>query len=200
VTLAGCFFHFWPLGKEGFIVTIRVYIPVSYQIGLEMLKNGFHDCRVDGQREGVFCEDRPREGGRRAAGSGVMVGYPDGPVKLCLDVPEEVYEKWRAEEATRSSISLSLKDETFPEGLEYQQMGYALIPAEVLNKIGRPQVYSTYFGETSTSRAELLDIIAAWGESHPMANELREELAFLDEIGWSTPLSLRESEEAPEDY
>jgi hypothetical protein len=65
----------------------------------------------------------------------------DGDVILCLDVPDEVFKQF---DATSES---------------QQASGYrmALIPADALNRIGKPQVYDhTYAG---LSRRGMLEVI-----------------------------------------
>ncbi len=189
---------------------MRVYIRMNEKNALKALAEGFWDMGSDECfGSGVWCDDRPRGGGRAAAGRGVMIGGPEGNVTLCVDVPEEAFRELEAQEATRpltEEESDRFDDGTEPEGLEYQRMGYAVIPAATLNRFGRPQVWDhDYSGD---SRVELVVGIRRWEASREFqAGEvgvrhhvqcLRDAMAFLDAVGWQAPLSLRE--EAPEDY
>jgi hypothetical protein len=73
-------------------------------------------------------------------------------------------------------------------------MGYAIIPAEVLNQYGRPQVYLHEFA--TDSRAELLRAILGWEQGdegdQEFARAMRRAVDFLDRSGWRTPLRIQE--------
>jgi hypothetical protein len=166
----------------------------------------------DGNYRGVWCDDRPRDVCRAAPGSGVMIGGPEGDTVLCADVPEEVFRALEVQESTQG-ITKEEEDRIKeggpePEGLEYQRMGYAMIPADVLSQYGRPQLYDHEYG--GSSRRELLRAMQVWKAGaaeaadevsracrERKAQSIRDAVAFFDKVGWQTPLSLREA--APED-
>jgi hypothetical protein len=71
-------------------------------------------------------------------------------------------------------------------------MGWAIIPAEVLNRHGRPQLYDHEYADSS--RRALLQAVDGWekaGRPHHAAG-MRAAIAFFDRIGWLTPVRLRE--------
>lgn len=149
---------------------MRVYIRVPAAVALELLDQDFRDMHVDppaAPDPGVWCDDKPRGGLRAAAGTGVILGGPEGDTVLCTDVPEEVFRDREEQEGTRP---LTLEEAERlrqggpePEGTEYVRMGYAIIPADVLNRYGRPQLYDHDY--SGCSRAELVQAIQAW-EQH----------------------------------
>jgi hypothetical protein len=174
---------------------MRVYVRVSDENALKILSDGFWDLHSDLHQEGVYCDAFQADGVRPAPGSGAMIGGPSGPTVLCTDVPESVFRELESQESTRSLTKE--EGEHFrqtgkePAGLEYQRMGYAIIPAAVLNQFGRPQVYTREY--CGMSRADLLKLIQAWEqqgepETQDHAEELRATITFLDQIGWNTPL------------
>jgi hypothetical protein len=191
-------------------VSMRVYIRVPREVVLKLLAEGFSDVHHDHDagRVGVWCDDRPRGGLRAAPGRGVLVGGPEGDTVLCAEVPEKVFRKWEAQESTRSltadEFARRQQNPVWgPYGMEYQRMGYAVIPAATLNQHGRPRIYDhDYLGEGD--RRDLVQAAEAWESMAEdpdyarKAKELRDAIAFLDQVGWQTPLRLRES--APEDY
>jgi hypothetical protein len=190
----------------------RVFVRTNWKTALQTLEQGLWDsCTgTDGSEEGVWCDDHPRGGIRAAAGTGVMIGGPEGDTVLCLDVPEELFREREAQESTRpltAAESAAIRaGGAGPDNLEYQRMGYAIIPAADLNRIGRPQVYDHEYA--GNSRQELLTAIRSWeqaaqAEADPSGiNEhirgMREAIEFFDSIGWLTPLRLRE-EALPDD-
>jgi hypothetical protein len=103
----------------------------------------------------------------------------DGDVTLCLNVPEEDF----ADHETTDTLM--------------EKSGYrmALIPAQVLNRIGKPQVYDhTYAGAPRrllVRRAEQLEETGVVSHFRH-AQQMREAIALFDRIGWLTPLKLRE--------
>jgi hypothetical protein len=102
-----------------------------------------------------------------------------GDVTLCLDVPEDVFDKYDVTDDLMKSSGYRL----------------ALIPADELNRLGKPQVYDHFY--IDSSRRELLHAADIWEndgsvDSFQHANEMREAIAFFDQIGWLTPLRLRE--------
>jgi hypothetical protein len=179
---------------------------------LRVLERGFWDMHIDEGQTGVWCEDRPRDGVRAAPGVGVIMGGPDGNTVLCTDIPDEVFTEREVSEGTRGLTEEEMKQLDAgiePEGMEYQHMGYAIIPAEILNQFGRPQLWDHNY--SGGSREQLLDAISALEQSLTQkdikendedvrrhVSEMRAGIEFLDRVGWQKPLSLRET--APEDY
>jgi hypothetical protein len=105
----------------------------------------------------------------------------DGDVTLCLDVPEKEFENY----------------ETTDTLMERSGYRMALIPAEVLNRIGKPQVYDhLYAGAGRRLLVRRAQQLEETGEvlHFQYAQEMREAIAFFDRIGWLTPLRLREEE------
>ena len=86
-------------------------------------------------------------------------------------------------------------------------MGYAVIPADELNRHGRPQVYSHEYA--GFSRQKCLQLIQHWEQAESsgdadadetrrrLVQQMRDAMDFFDRIGWQAPLCLHE--EAPED-
>jgi hypothetical protein len=114
--------------------------------------------------------------------NGVILDADDGvigQVTLCLDIPEEEFSNY---------------DVTDPLT---EKSGYriALIPAEVLNRLGKPQVYDHTFA--GLSRRRLVRAAQTWESRghYQHAQRMREAIAFFDKIGWLTPLKLREQPE-----
>jgi hypothetical protein len=170
---------------------MRVYIRVPAAVALELIEDGFRDMHHDQGEVGVWCYGRPPDG----------IEGPEGDTVLCGEVPEEVFREREAQESTQSLT----KDEAKrmyaggpePEGLEYQRMGYAIIPAEVLIRHGKPRVYDHDYA--GSSRRELVQAIRVWEADRPEglshAQEMRSAVEFFDRIGWLTPLKLREERE-----
>jgi hypothetical protein len=141
----------------------------------------------------------------------VIIGGPEGDTVLYAEVPEEEFRQREFEESTRSLTRdevAQFDPDKEVDGLEYVRMGYAIIPAEILNRHGRPQLYDHEYA--GGSRADLFKAINAWEQKEPAADpdaqtardkhvsELRAAMEFFDKVGWQTPLALREP--APEDY
>src|SRR5262249_41054265 len=124
----------------------------------------------------------------------------------------------RGHEVSESTRSMTPEEATRwhdtgeePEGLEYQSMGYAIIPAAILNQHGKPHLYDhDYLGDGS-DRRELVHAAESWEAAakeqsdesdaeriRGHAKEIRDAVTFLDQVGWQTALRLREP--APEDY
>ena len=73
----------------------------------------------------------------------------------------------------------------------------ALIPAKELNRLDEPQVYDhPYAGLT---RDQLLQKLRHLLGDDPEIFEVQDAIAFLDEIGWQTPLKLKNSGEPERD-
>ncbi len=142
--------------------------------------------------EGVYLATRPLDAND---------GFP-GDVVLCLEVPDDLFAEREATDDGQKSC------------------GYrtALIPAAVLNRLGKPQVYDHFYA--GHSRRELVrgarrlegiderrladDEGEGWKQSGRgndrevsaagrQAKEVREAIEFFDSIGWLTPLKLREA-------
>ena len=125
-----------------------------------------------------------------------------GEVTVCLDVPVDLFEQYlRQTKAVQAERS-------YP---------FAIIPAEVLNRLGRPQLYDHFYA--GVARVELLRSIREcdmegieadeWGPdeqreerdalglrdaegSRGEAQEMRHAVEFLDQInGWRIPLAAR---------
>jgi hypothetical protein len=127
-----------------------------------MFANGFTDLCLPEYGSGVLLADRQLDANE---------GF-EGELTLCLDVPDAVFERY----------------EWFEEG---GGPGYrlSLIPAGVVNSLGKPAVYDHDFA--GCSRRQLLQTMRRAEGEH--AARIRRAVAFLDEIGWLTPLKLRES-------
>src|SRR5262249_36644408 len=103
-----------------------------------------------------------------------------GAVVLCLEIPDAVLAQYDVSDELQASSGYRL----------------ALIPAATLNELGKPQVYDHSYA--SLSRVELVRAIRKWSagerrESIPdHVKEMREAVAFLDEMGWLAPLRVRE--------
>jgi hypothetical protein len=180
--------------------TMRVWVRVRADVALRLLdQQHWEDLHTDLGRDGLWCDDRPRGCGLRdAPGRGVIMGGgTEGATLLCTDIPEDVYREREIVEGTRPLTAEEAKQMTEggpePENMEYQNMGYAIIPAEVLNQFGPPRLWG--HEHTGSSRKELLDAIALWekrGDTPEMVKELQDAVAFHDQVGWTTPLCLRE--------
>jgi hypothetical protein len=103
-----------------------------------------------------------------------------GEVTLCLDVPEEELQRFDVTDELQEASGYRL----------------ALLPAELLNRIGKPQMYDHLFAGVSR-RDMLRNIRQAEGRGDdPSGQMLRQAFEFFDRIGWLTPLKLREQEES----
>jgi hypothetical protein len=103
----------------------------------------------------------------------------DGPAVLCLEIPEDVFARYEC------------------AGFILGHCRTSIIPAGVLNGIGKPQVYD-YMHIAGMSRRDLVHIIrrreeAGTADSDSMVQMLREAIDFFDTIGWLTPLKVREA-------
>ncbi len=92
---------------------------------------------------------------------------------LCLDVPDDAFDEHEVGER------------------EF------LVPADVLNSLGKPSVYDHEYA--GSSRRELLQAAEFWEEtggvqSFQHGDGMRSAIQFFDEIGWLTPLRLEEGE------
>jgi hypothetical protein len=179
--------------------TLRVYTRVGEEVAMRLLDGGrWEDLHTDLGYSGVWCDNRPRGGVRAAAGSGIIAGGPGGTVTLYAEIPESIFSDREVRESIQELTPEDLEQIDAggpdPDGLEYQHMGYAIIPAVVLNEFGPPRLYDHVYA--GASRAELIRSLRAWedrtGNDHYMVKWLRAAVAFLDHVGWQTPVSLRE--------
>jgi hypothetical protein len=148
---------------------MRAYFTTSVERARTIFDSGFTDLYEEFGVQGVNLSTRPLD---------VNDGF-DGDVTLCLDVPEGTFKQYDVTDTGQ------------------EQCGYrlALIPAPVLNGIGKPQVYDHAYA--GASRRELPESIKTWEQdsaasSQLHAQEMRDAVKFFDSIGWLTPLKLRE--------
>jgi hypothetical protein len=169
---------------------MRVYVFVDSDVALELLEHGWRDLHPDPDfrdREGVFCQEEP------------TALYPEmGTTVLCIDIPEDVFRPLEVQTSTYP-LSREQKEQHLagldPEGVEYRRLGYATIPAEILNRYGLPKLYDHEFA--TASRVRLIQAIrsleaAAAPREH--IEGLRKAIRFLDRVGWQTPLALQEEQ------
>jgi hypothetical protein len=150
-------------------LAMRTYLVTDVPTARAVFANGWHDTHCEFGREGVCLSTVPLD---------ARDGF-DGDVTLCLDVPEDLFDRF------------DLTDEV------QEASGYrlALVPAVELNKLGKPLVYDHTFA--GSSRRELCRSIETWEQS-PQSNRhadgMKEAVRFFDEIGWRTPLKLKEAQ------
>ena len=142
---------------------MRAFFTTTIRRADDIFQGGFTNLYKCGGVEGVYFADR-----QRGAADGFL-----GEVTLCLDVPDEVFSRW--------------------EWFEHEQ-GYrlSLIPADVLNQLGKPQVYDHDLA--GISRRDMVQAIKRWeqrGDWEP-AQRLREAMEFFDRIGWLTTVKIQE--------
>jgi hypothetical protein len=148
---------------------MRVYFTTMVPTVEAIFHNGFSDLYEQFGRHGVYFS---------TVQLCVLDGY-DGNVTLCLEVPDDVMAEYDVTDALQERSGYRL----------------ALIPAAVLNRLGRPQVYDHVYA--GCSRSEVLRVIRAREQddspaSQARAAEMRQAMAFFDRIGWLTPLCLSE--------
>jgi hypothetical protein len=130
--------------------------------------------------EGVWFADRQLD---------INDGF-EGDVTLCVDVADDLFRQY----------------EWTDHRLGYR---HALIPAEVLNRLDKPQIYDHFYA--GISRRDLVHSIRTWegyGQRETWSDEgakaaegslrhgrgMRDALEFFDRIGWLKPLKLHEAE------
>lgn len=100
----------------------------------------------------------------------------DAEVTLCLDVPNEEMACYEAR------VSASGRPAAY-------------VPAEVLNRLGRPRVYAHALF-TGWSRRELLQLIRrreAFGQDgYPSAQDMRDAIRLFDLVGWRSAVRLQD--------
>jgi hypothetical protein len=175
---------------------MRVYVREAADVALQVIKHGWWDMHTDAGQLGVWCNEAPPTGVWLAAGRGIVMGGPEGNVVLCTDVPEELFREMEAQEGTRQLTEEEARElcggGPGAADMEYQRMGYAIIPAEVLNRQGKPQVYDHDYA--GCSRKDLVRGAEKWeaGGVPDKAREMRAAMEFFDKIGWLTPVKARE--------
>jgi hypothetical protein len=141
----------------------RYYFSTTVELTKEIWDDGFWDMHTEFGRVGVLFTDTPLDA-------------QDGhTVTLCVELPEDVFAKYEFDD---------------PE----HRFREALIPAHTLNKLQKPQVYDhSYVG---LSRREMKQAAERWErgglDDFRHAEEVQAAMKFFDEIGWLTPLRLRE--------
>ena len=148
---------------------VRVYLTTTVPVVESILQEGFTDLHEFAGLSGVYMADCKLNAND---------GWP-GEMTLCLDVPEDVFQRY----------------EIVEELLGYR---YAIIPATLLNRIGRSQIYDHEYA--GTSRRDLLRACQRWRRSgSPAASakaaEMCAAMAVFDRIGWLTPLKQHEIEQ-----
>jgi hypothetical protein len=142
---------------------MRAFFTTTVRRADDIFQGGFTNLYEFRGVEGVYFADR-----QLGAADGFL-----GQVTLCLDVPDEVFSRW--------------------EWFEHEQ-GYrlSLIPADVLNQLGKPQVYDHDLA--GISRRDMVEAIRGWEQQADWqaADELRESMKFFDRIGWLTPVKVQE--------
>jgi hypothetical protein len=151
--------------------TTRAYLTTTVPGADAVFRDGFTDLYEEFGRRGVYLATVPL---------GANDGF-DGDVTLCLDVPPDVFQRHDVTDELQEASGYRL----------------ALVPADVLNRLGRPQVYDHTFA--GASRRELVQSIRTWEEGGPKdegtrrhVQAMRDAMAFFDRIGWLTPLKQRE--------
>lgn len=150
--------------------TKRVYYTTDLERTRHIFASGWCDWYAEFGMEGVYLATNPLD---------VNDGFA-GDITLCLDVPEDLFRQY------------DVTDE--PQEASGYRM--ALVPAAELNRLGKPQVYDHVYA--GCSRRDLLRAIerceAGGGvASFQHGNDIREAIALFDQIGWRTPLRLREA-------
>jgi hypothetical protein len=150
---------------------MRVYIMVTVAEADAILREGFTDLHADAGREGVWCwRDQPLGCWQKAAGRGGLVGCgTGGEVTLCAEVPEDTFRALEIRQSTRpgprAEAARRHPGDPDPKGHEFIRLGYAIIPAEVLNRQGRPQIYD--HEQAGSSRRHLVQGHPAVGDGRP---------------------------------
>jgi hypothetical protein len=144
---------------------LRVYSNTTIPGMREILKSGFRDVHSFGDAKGVYVGRKPLD-----ANDGFS-----GDIVLCLNIPDDIFEENEEIEC--------------PEDSPERRTGRSLIPAEILNQYGPAQVYSHAF--SGCSRRDLLHLISH--SDGPRATELQDAFDLFEEIGWMTPVSVKES-------
>jgi hypothetical protein len=142
---------------------MRAFFTSTVRRADDIFRFGFTNLYEFGGINGVCFTDR-----QLAAADGF-----EGEVTLCLEIPDDVFSRWEW-----------VEDE--------QSFRLSLIPADVLNQLGKPQIYDHEFA--GTSRREMVQAIKRWEQKADWrpAHEMREAMEFFDRIGWLTPVKVQE--------
>jgi hypothetical protein len=148
-------------------VPMRGYLTTTVATVDAIFRDGFVDLYEFGGVRGVWLADHQL---------GINDGF-EGPVTICLEVPNAVFERHEWVEEHPASYRLSL------------------IPAAILNGLGKPQVYDHLFA--GAFRVQVIRAIrrreqAGITGGSPSLQDLRDAIAFLDRIGWLTPVKVQE--------
>src|SRR5262249_10534204 len=114
---------------------VRAYFTTDVATTRALFRDGFTDLYQLCEVEGVIFADRPL-----GANDGL-----DGGVVLCVALPEDA---WREYDGVEDG-----------DGPGYR---YAILPTDVLNKLGKPMIYDHEYA--GSSRAGLLRAALAWQE------------------------------------
>jgi hypothetical protein len=153
---------------------MRVYLNADYKTALRMIEVGI--CKQDERSAGLQGLEPV---GVRVADRRIDINEcTPGEVILCMEVPAELFSK----------------TEIIDEMQGYRE---SFIPWKDLDELERPKVYDCVFGFEApehVSRAELVKAKKLWeDEGHPEhAKTIDNAIKFFDEIGWQTPLALRD--------
>jgi hypothetical protein len=194
---------------------MRGFITVNVSNCENILRDGWWDMHNLFGVAGVHISDRPLD---------AREGF-EGLVTLCLEIPEEVFEKheWiedvaegqehvpgdpmpapQCEVVESSDEGIVLHEKVSP-GQKFSAFGsqpgtfrYAIIPAAELNQIGKPEIYDHYYA--GSSRKQLVDSIRSWEEygsegALRHAQKMRDAVEFFDRHGWTTLVRLKEQPE-----
>lgn len=148
---------------------MRAYFTTTVEETKAIWRDGFRDLHHEFGMKGVWFASEQLD---------VNDGF-EGDVTLCLDVPEGVFAKYEWDDPRH----------------RYRE---ALIPADVLNTLGKPQVYDHAYAGSSRRELKIASDFWEAGETvseYLFSQELRAAMAFFDEIGWRTPLKLQESDD-----
>jgi hypothetical protein len=164
---------------------MRLFVTVADASADAILLDGWTDTYSLGSVNGVHLSDCPLD---------YRHGFFD-PVVLCVEVAEDAFERYEQVNEKRPAPKYVPGIPFLPLDAPPAAYRYAIIPAAVLNQIGKPQLYDQEYARCS--RKEVLLAIRDWeGRTDPQAltlvRSMRESLEFLDRHDWRTPLRLRE--------
>jgi hypothetical protein len=164
---------------------MRVFVTVPDATADTILLDGWTDRDSLRGVNGVHLSDCPLD---------YRHGFFDAVV-LYQEVPEDMFER-------HERVDEKPPEQKYVPGIPFLPLDeppgpyrYAIIPAAVLNQIGKPQLFDHEYARCS--RKEVLEAIRDWdGRTHPQAlalvRSMRDSLEFLDRHGWRTPLRVQE--------
>jgi hypothetical protein len=163
---------------------MRVFLTCLVATADAIFRDGWTDLHCLCGVEGVHLSDCPLD---------EREGF-EGPVTLCVEVPDDIFEKYEWIEEAAEGREHVPGDPMRGLGCQPGSYRYAVIPAAVLNTVGQPQVWDHDYA--GSSRKELMDAIRLWERDSDKrhAQEMRDALEYFDRIGWQTPLRLREEQ------